>query len=131
MKSLTPAAIAAPFARYAHGIELPPDARIVRTSGQLGLAGDGSVPVSVLDQATICFANIAAILAEASMSAGDVFHVTAYVTDRAHMAGYMKARDAFLADCPDSALPSSTLLIVSGFTRPEFKVEVEVWAAAP
>ena len=38
MKSLTPASISAPFARYAHGIELPAGCRIVRTSGQLGLA---------------------------------------------------------------------------------------------
>ena len=63
------------------------------------------------------------------MAAQDVFHVSAFVTDRAHMPGYMAARDAFLADMP--ALPSSTLMIVSGFTRPEFVVEVEVWAAKP
>lgn len=129
MKSLTPAAIAPPFARYSHGVELPAGARIVRTSGQLGLAQDGSVPEGAQAQAEICFANITAILAEAGMGAGDVCHVSAYVTDRAHMPGYMAARDAFLADT--TVLPSSTLVIVSGFTRPEFVVEVEVWAAAP
>jgi len=94
------------------------------------LAEDGSVPEAPFDQAQICFGNIAAILAEADMGATDVIHVSAYVTDRAHMQGYMQARDAFLADVPDDQLPSSTLVIVSGFTRPEFKVEVEVWAAA-
>ena len=65
------------------------------------------------------------------MTPQDIFHLSAYVTDRAHMQGYMKARDLFLADTPTDRLPSSTLVIVSGFTRPEFKVEVEVWAAAP
>ncbi|WP_290558842.1 RidA family protein [Aestuariivita sp.] len=130
MKSLNPASISPPFARYAHGVELPAGARIVRTSGQLGLAADGSVPEAPFDQAQICFANITAILAEARMTARDVVHVSAYVTDRAHMQGYMAARDAFLAECPEGHLPSSTLVIVSGFTRPEFKVEVEVWAAA-
>lgn len=129
MKSLAPPSIAPPFARYAHGVEVPAGWRMVRTSGQLGLADDGSVPAGTRAQADICFGNIAAILAEAGMSAADVCHVSAYVTDRAHMAAYMEARDAFLAE--RTVLPSSTLMIVSGFTRPEFTVEVEVWAAAP
>ena len=63
------------------------------------------------------------------MGPGDVFHLSAFVTDRAHMAGYMVARDGFVG--ARVVLPSSTLMIVSGFTRPEFTVEVEVWAAAP
>ncbi|MAC80424.1 MAG: enamine deaminase RidA [Rhodobacteraceae bacterium] len=131
MKSLVPATISPPFARYSHGVELPPNQRILRTSGQLGLASDGAIPEDAFDQARICFANIAAILAEGAMTPQDIFHLSAYVTDRAHMQGYMKARDLFLADTPTDRLPSSTLVIVSGFTRPEFKVEVEVWAAAP
>lgn len=129
MKSLAPPSIAPPFARYSHGIEVPAGWRMVRTSGQLGLALDGTVPAGTRAQADICFANIAVILAEAGMDAADVCHVSAYVTDRVHMADYMAARDAFLAD--REVLPSSTLMIVSGFTRPEFTVEVEVWAAAP
>ena len=129
MKNLNPATIAPPFARYSHGIEVPPGWRMVRTSGQLGQAHDGTVPEGSEAQAAICFENIAAILGEAGMGAGDVCHVSAYVTDRAHMPGYMAARDAFLAG--NDVLPSSTLVIVSGFTRPEFVVEVEVWAAAP
>ncbi|WP_158966120.1 RidA family protein [Chachezhania sediminis] len=130
MRSLRPDSVSPPFARYAHGVEVPPGHRIVRTSGQLGLAADGTVPEDAGAQADICFATIAAILAEAGMGRGDVFHVSAYVTDRAHMAAYMAARDRFLADVGPE-LPSSTLIIVSGFTRPEFLVEVEVWAAAP
>jgi hypothetical protein len=39
----------------------------------------------------------------------------------------MAARDEFTADPP----PASTLMIVTGFTRPEFLVEVEVMAAGP
>lgn len=128
MKSLTPAAIAPPFARYSHGIELPPGQRLVRTSGQLGLSADGTVPDGSEAQAEICFANIALILSEAGMGAADVCHVSAYVTDRKHMPGYMAARDRFLAT--REVLPTSTLVIVSGFTRPEFVVEVEVWASA-
>ena len=129
MKPLQPDTVAPPVARYSHGVEIPAGNRWVRTAGQLGIAPDGSVPPDAGSQAEICFGNIAAVLAEADMHAGHVCHVTAYVTDRRHMAGYMQARDAFLAGV--SVLPTSTLLIVSGFTRPEFVVEVEVWATAP
>ena len=102
---------------------------MVQASGQLGIRLDGTIPEDAYDQAVICFQNIEKILGSAGMSASDVAHVSAFVTDRSHMADYMRARDEFLAST--SRLPSSTLLIVSGFTRPEFKVEVEVLAAAP
>lgn len=131
MKSLTPAALAPPFGRYAHATILPPGHRLLRTSGQLALATDGTTPESAEAQARLIFANLAHILEQGGMGPGDVTHLSAYVTDRAHMAPYMQARDAFLADVPPDHLPSSTLLIVSGFSRPEFKVEIELWAAAP
>lgn len=84
------------------------------------------MPESVQEQAEVCFANIDAILEEGGASKHDVLRINAYVTDRAHMAGYMAARDAWLSDV--STLPASTLVIVSGFTRPEFTVEIEVTA---
>ena len=127
MRSLNPASIAAPLARYAHGVELPAGARILRTSGQLGLAADGSVPDCVEDQAAICFGNIRAILAEGGMGVEDICHISAWLTDRANLPAYMAVRDAFLSGA--SVPPASTLLLVAGFSRPEFKVEIEVMAA--
>ncbi len=127
MTPLAPATIAAPFARYSHGVEVPAGWRLAVCSGQLGMASDGTVPASPREQADCCFANIAAILAEAQMTLSDIVRINAYVTDRAHMQGYMDSRDAHVGTPP----PASTLMIVSGFTRPEFKVEIEVIAAAP
>ena len=127
MKTLNPVAIAPPFAAYAHGVEVPPGARLVVTSGQLALARDGTVPIGAEAQAALCLANCAAILAEAGMGPQDVIRINAYVTARDHMAGYMAARDAWLAGV--ARLPASTLVIVTGFTRAEFLVEVEVTAA--
>lgn len=128
---LTPSSIRPPFARYAHGVEVPAGWRLVVTSGQLGIMEDDSIPEDAASQAEICFAACAAILAEAGMEPSDVIRINAFVTDRAHMGAYMAARDAWLADVPETDLPASTLVIVSGFTRAEFKVEVEVTAAAP
>jgi enamine deaminase RidA (YjgF/YER057c/UK114 family) len=96
-------------------------------SGQLGVALDENVPESAGEQAELCFRNIAAILSEAGMTLRDVIRINGYVTDRAYMLPYMQVRDRLVADPP----PASTLVIVSGFSRPEFKVEVEVIAAAP
>lgn len=129
MRRLTPPGIAAPLARYAHAVEVPPGARILRTSGQLGMAPDGTVPTEAAAQAALCFANIAAILAEGGMGPANICHITAWLTDRADLPAYMAARDAFMVGVTEP--PASTLLLVSGFSRPEFKVEVEVWAAAP
>ncbi|MEM7722093.1 MAG: RidA family protein [Pseudomonadota bacterium] len=127
MEELTPYDIAPPFARYAHGVAVPAGHRLLFTSGQLGLGADGAVPEDVGAQAEICFANIDAILRAGGASRADVVRINAFVTDRAHMAGYMTARDAWLDEV--TRLPASTLVIVSGFTREEFKVEIEVVAA--
>lgn len=124
-RPLLPSSIAAPFARYSHGVAVPAGSRIVFCSGQLGVAADGSVPDGAEAQAALCFGNIAAILAEAGMALSDIVRVNAYVTGREHMAGYMRVRDRFVGDPP----PASTLMIVSGFSRPEFVVEVETIAA--
>jgi enamine deaminase RidA (YjgF/YER057c/UK114 family) len=127
VKELAPAAIARPFARYAHGVAVEAGCRWVLTSGQLGIGPDGAVPPEAEAQARLCFANCAAILAEAEMGPKDVVRINAFVTDRAHMPAYMAARDEWLAGV--GRLPASTLVIVSGFTRPDFLVEVEVTAA--
>lgn len=129
MHELNPSAIAAPFARYAHGVLVPEGCRLIFTSGQLGLSADGTVPTDEGAQADICFLNIDAILNEGGAKRADVVRINAFVTDRKYMAGYMAARDRWLSEV--ARLPASTLMIVSGFTRPEFRVEVEVIAAIP
>ena len=127
VRMLTPASFAPPFAAYAHGVEIPAAARIVLTSGQLALARDGTVPEGTEAQAALCFQNCAAILVDAGMGMADVVRINAYVTDRSHMAGCMTARDGWLAGIEQ--LPAFTLVIVAGFTPPEFLVEVPVTAA--
>lgn len=125
LKSLVPGGIRPPFAKYSHGVEIPAGHRIVLASGQLGIDENDVVPADVESQTRLCFANIQAILVDAGMGLEDIVRINAYVTGREHMPGYMKTRDEFTADPP----PASTLMIVSGFTREEFVVEIEVIAA--
>lgn len=123
--ALHPEGVHPPFGRYSHGVVVPAGARLVVTSGQLGIAEDGTVPDTVEAQAHLCFRAIGAILAEAGMSFGDIVRLTAFVTRREDFPAYMVVRDRYVTD----PLPASTLVIVSGFTRPEFLVEVEATAA--
>lgn len=125
MRRITPETIRPPFANYAHGVEVPAGARLVVVSGQLGVEPDDVAPEGAEAQARLCFANIAAVLAEAGMTLADVVRFNAYVSGREHLPGYMSARDAVIGTPP----PASTLMVVSGFARPEFVVEVEAIAA--
>lgn len=122
---LTPKAIKPPFARYSHGVEVPAGKRLVLCSGQLGIRADDSIPEDAGAQAELCFANIAAILGEAGLGLADIVRINAYVTDRIYLRPYMDVRDRIFSD----PAPASTLMIVSGFARPEFKVEIEAIAA--
>jgi enamine deaminase RidA (YjgF/YER057c/UK114 family) len=124
-RKLTPPNLRPPFARYSHGVEVVAGSRLVLCSGQLGIGPDDIIPPDTESQARLCFGNIEAILQAAGMGLGDIVRINAYVTGREHMAPYMKVRDSLFAD----PAPASTLMIVSGFTRAEFNVEIEVIAA--
>lgn len=127
MISLSPASIAPPFSRYSHGIVVPAGHQLVFCAGQLGVDAAGHVPADSAGQARLCFSNIAAILAEVGWGLQNVVRINAFVTSRDHMAGYMDVRNQLFSE----PYPASTLVIVSGFSRPEFVVEIEIIAAGP
>lgn len=125
MRSLNPQSIQPPFAPYSHGIEVPVGAKLVFCSGQLGIARDGTVPPDCDGQTRLCFENIAAILAESDMSLANIVRINAFVTGREHLSPYMAVRNSLFKEL----YPASTLMIVAGFARPEFVVEIEAIAA--
>lgn len=126
-RSLSPAGIHPPFAPYSHGIEVAAGSRLVFCSGQLGIGPDAAVPPDCAGQARLCFESIKAILGEAGMDFGHVIKLNAFVTGREHLRPYMDVRNTLFVE----PYPASTLMIVSGFARPEFLVEIEAIAAAP
>ena len=126
-KPLSPASIHPPFSRYSLGVEVSSRSRYVFCSGQIGIKADGTIPPDCAGQTRVCFDNIAAVLAEAGMGFGDVVKLNAFVTGREHLAEYMKVRNELFPE----PFPASTLMIVSGFARPEFVVEIEAIAAIP
>lgn len=126
-KPLSPRVIHPPFSSYSHGIEVPAGSRLVFCSGQVGIRAGEVIPPDCAGQAAICFESIRAILREAGMGLENVVRINAYVTGREHLQPYMQVRNALFSE----PYPASTLMIVSGFARPEFVVEVEAVAASP
>lgn len=124
-QSFNPPSVRRPFGNYNHGLLVPPGASLLVTSGQLGIGLDDAVPPDVTGQAELCFSAISAVLEEAGMDFSDVIRISGFVTRREDFSLYMAVRDRYTLD----PKPASTLIIVSGFTRPEFLVEVEVTAA--
>ncbi len=122
---LAPNAIHPPFSAYSHGVEIPPNQRIVFCSGQLGIDAKGHIPSDCAAQARLCFENVRATLREADMDLSDIIRINAFVTGREHLPEYMEVRNALFP----APFPASTLVIVSGFARPEFVVEIEAVAA--
>ena len=125
LRTLNPATIRAPFARYSHGVIADGATQWLFTSGQLGVGLDDRVPEDPEAQCVLCFDNIKAILTAGGFGFEHVVRFSGFVTDRAFFPIYGAVRGRYVTG--DAF--ASTLLIVSGFTRPEFKVEVEVTAA--
>ena len=126
-KPLMPSGIHPPLAPYSPGIEVVSRSRLVFCSGQVGIAPDAAIPPDCAAQTRLCFDNIRAILAEAGMGFEHVVKLNAYVSGREHLRAYMDVRNELFGE----PYPASTLMIVSGFARPELLVEVEAIGAAP
>ena len=125
-KYITPEEIPPPFATYSHGVEVPANSRLLFVSGQLSVSLSEPIPTDTESQARLIFKNIGSILKGAGMDFGNLVRISAFVTGREHLKPYMKVRDELFSQ----PAPASTLMIVSGFAREEFTVEIEVIAAA-
>lgn len=125
LRKFNPKSIAPPAATYVHGLEVPPNARLLFVAGQTGMRPDGSIPASIEEQADQTWKNVSAILAEGGMGIGDLVKVTSFVIGANNLKKYGAVRDKYLGD----HRPTTTLLVVSGLARPEYLVEVEALAA--
>lgn len=124
MKTHNPPTIhAAPT--YSHGIEVPPNARRLYISGQVGVSRDGKTAEGIEAQTAQVFENLEAILASAGMGLGDVVKLSALLTHEDHIEGFRKVRLQQLGE----SRPASTLMVVRRLAQPAWLVEVEAIAA--
>ena len=124
---VTPAGIAPPLSRYAHGVVVEPDCRWLHISGQVGIHPDGTMAEGAEAQLEQAFENLFAVLAAAGMDKRDLVKLTVLLTASDQVGLYRSVRDR----CLEGAVAASTLLIVAGLASPAFLVEIEAVAAAP
>jgi enamine deaminase RidA (YjgF/YER057c/UK114 family) len=117
--------VARQIGSYSDAVEAPAGARWLMTSGTPGLAPDGTLPKDVAGQAELAWTHIVAALKSADMTIHDVVKVTQYLLHASFIPEYVQVRSRFLG----TARPASTLLVVPQSIRPEFLLEVEVFAA--
>jgi enamine deaminase RidA (YjgF/YER057c/UK114 family) len=112
---------------YAHGVEVPPAARTLLVSGQVGVDHrDGRLAEGGFDaQCRQAIANVEAVLASADMTLSDIVKVNIFLTRREDIPRLREVRAERLA-----VAPAVTMILVAGLHDPEWLVEIEAVAAA-
>ena len=113
------------FTVYSQGVQVPPGARWLYTSGQVGVNPDGSLAGDSEAQFERAWLNVLAILAAADMGAEDLVKVNPYITHPKSVDLKCRSRDRFVKD----AGPAATNVIVARLSYPEWGVEIEAVAA--
>jgi len=119
-----PASGAAPLGAYSNGISAPAAGRWLYIAGQVGVEPDGRLAEGFAAQAEAAWRNLAAVLADAGMTAADLVKVTHYLLSRDDLAAYNAVRTRYLG----AARPASTLVVVASLAKPEWRIEVEAVA---
>ena len=123
---ISPQTIAQPAANYAHAVLVANPARTLHMSGVVPTSPDGTVPQSLVEQTEVVWANITAILTEASMVLTDIVSITTYIIDGEPVSEAMAVRDRILG----GHRVASTLVAVPALARPVWRIEISVIAAS-
>ncbi|MFE6511485.1 RidA family protein [Nocardioides sp. NPDC057767] len=125
MEFLTPEDLPAP-AGYSHAVITDPGARLVVTSGQVGITADGAVADGWEAQTRQTFVNLGIALAAAGATWADVVKLTYFVVATDELPLIRSVRDEFVAvERP----PASSLVQVAGLFRADVLIEIEATAA--
>ncbi len=130
-----PDGVALPGGNYMHGAEYPPGSRILYTAGQVGARPDGVTPVDFFEQADITWDRIARVVRDAGMTADDIIRINHFlvapdVMDDPFAELVVPYDDGVAKKYLGGTRPASTLLFVPGLAAPQYRLEVEVVAAA-
>ena len=125
--SRNPESVHAPVGRYVHQIQVDSPSTLLFIAGQVGMRADGSVPEDAVDQLAVALENVLANLEAAGLEPSDLVKVTTYVAAGAELdpARRRAEMERLLGD----HVPTSTLVFVAGLASPQYKIEIDGWAA--
>jgi 2-iminobutanoate/2-iminopropanoate deaminase len=125
VKAHTPPTVAGPFATYSHAIEIDEPVRLLFGAGQVGVDQDGAVGADIEEQARLVWRNIGEVLASAGMEITDIVQLNMLLLDRDDAPAARAVRSEALGD----HRPATTLMYISGLSRPEWRIEIDFVAA--
>jgi len=122
-----PIPVAAPYhGIYAHGVEVPANARTLHVSGQVGVSPEGKLREGFYDQCKQALSNVELVLQEANMTLEDIVKMSFFLVRKEDMDTLVEVRKELL----DGVRPAITTIFVAGLVSPDWLVEVEVAACA-
>jgi enamine deaminase RidA (YjgF/YER057c/UK114 family) len=119
------AGVYAPSGDYVHAMEVRGAQRLLFVSGTMGLDPTGAAGATLEEQLDLIWSNLAAILASADMTVGNVVRLTSYLRDASYAEANAAARVAALG----GRLIPTTAIVVQTLVS-DWLVEIEVIAAA-
>ena len=125
-QQITSPRIGAPSGHFAHANAIEARGRLVFISGMTSKAADGTV-VGVGDieaQTRQMCENVRAAIEAAGGTMADICRVDVYVKDMDGFNIIHNVRRAYFSDPP----PASTMVAVSGFTHPDYLIEMNAIA---
>ncbi len=123
---LDPQTIAPPYRRrYSHAFVVPPQSRLLFSSGTVGVDPAGEVPADFGRQVELVMDNLSEILREARMNWDDFVKFTGYLKPQCDMATFAEIRHRYFG----ALKPAMTLVWVSGLVDARWMLEVEIVAA--
>ena len=106
-------------------MEVEAGAKWLAVAGQVGRTVDGHVPEDPIEQVRLALENVRLNLEAAGMGVEDVVKLNWYVVGQMDLA---RRREVLLAWLKGNE-PASTLVYVAALAAPEYRVEIEAWAA--
>jgi reactive intermediate/imine deaminase len=99
---------------------------VLYLSGQIGALADGSLPEGMEAQARQVMANVAAVLAQAGLGLGDVFHCLVMLADMAEWGAFNRI---YLEHFDPGRLPARSAFAAAGLALgARVEIECRAWA---
>ncbi len=120
-----PAGVAPPVGQYSHLAVVPAGSELLVLAGQIGLDPDAVLPPSTEAQFRNALANVSTLLGQAGIAADQIIKANLWFTEPLERPVFQAIWGAFVGTTP----PPTTLAYVHRLGHPDYKVEVEIWAA--
>lgn len=127
VRFVNPPQVAAPVGLYSQGAIVPEGYRLIAIAGQVGVDAQGALAATPERQYRQALENVVAIVESEGGARSDIVKLNTYAVGPLDITAVRSA----LQDVLGEARPASTFVYVDALVRPEWRVEVEAWAAVP